>query len=72
MQPFDKQLLLADEGYEGGSDIINVPTLLRKHHESTMFPALNILHFIQTNYTMEHTMNSTQTSMQTTLIQFNR
>ena len=27
---FDQQLLLADEGYESGSDTIDLPTLLRK------------------------------------------
>ena len=37
---FDQQLLLADEGYESGSDTINLPTPLRKtshiHHVSSM------------------------------------
>ena len=37
---FDQQLLLADEGYESGSDTINLPTPLRKtpciHHISSM------------------------------------
>ena len=37
---FDQQLLLADEGYESGSDIIDLPSPLRKtpriHHVSSM------------------------------------
>ena len=37
---FDQQLALADEGYESSSDIINVPTPLRKmpriHHASSI------------------------------------
>ena len=37
---FDQQLLLADEGYESGSDIIDLPTSLWKtphiHHISSM------------------------------------
>ena len=37
---FDQQLLLADEGYESGSDTIDLPTPLRKipciHHVSSM------------------------------------
>ena len=37
---FDQQLLLADEGYESGSDTSNLPTPLRKtphiHHVSSM------------------------------------
>ena len=37
---FDQQLQLADEGYESGSDTINLPTPLRKtlciHHLSNM------------------------------------
>ena len=37
---FDQQLLLADEGYDSGSDTINLPTALRKtphiHHISSM------------------------------------
>ena len=36
---FDQQLLLADEGYESGSDTIDLPTPLRKtdiHHISSM------------------------------------
>ena len=37
---FDQQLSLADEGYESGSDNIDLPTLLRKmprfHHVSSM------------------------------------
>ena len=37
---FDQQLLLADEGYESGSDTINLPTPLRRtphiHHISSM------------------------------------
>ena len=41
---FDWQLLLADEGYESGSDTINLPTLLRKtpriHHVSSIEHAL--------------------------------
>ena len=41
---FDQQLLLADKGYETSSDTINLPTPLRKCQESTMFPALNMLH----------------------------
>ena len=40
---FDQKLLLADEGYESGSDTFDLPTLLRKHEESTMFLALNML-----------------------------
>ena len=40
MQPFDQQLSLADEGYESGSDTIDLPTPLRKtpriHHVSSM------------------------------------
>ena len=36
---FDQQLTLADEGYESGSDTINLPTPLRKmpriHHVSS-------------------------------------
>ena len=38
--PFDQQLSLADEGYESGSDTIDLPTPLRKtpciHHISSM------------------------------------
>ena len=41
---FDWQLLLADEGYESGSDTIDLPTLLRKtpriHHVSSIEHAL--------------------------------
>ena len=41
---FDQQLLLADEGYESGSDTINLPTPLRKmpriHHVSDIEHAL--------------------------------
>ena len=37
---FDQQLSLADEGYESGSDTVNLPTPLRKtpriHHVSSM------------------------------------
>ena len=37
---FDQQLSLADEGYESGSDIVDLPTPLRKtpriHHVSSM------------------------------------
>ena len=37
---FDQQLLLADEGYERGSDTVDLPTSLRKtpriHHVSSM------------------------------------
>ena len=37
---FDQQLSLADEGYESGSDIVDLPTQLRKtpriHHVSSM------------------------------------
>ena len=37
---FDQQLSLTDEGYESGSDTIDLPTLLRKtphiHHVSSM------------------------------------
>ena len=37
---FDQELLLADEGYESGSDTIDLPTLLRKtsriHHVSSL------------------------------------
>ena len=37
---FDQQLLLADEGYESGSDAVDLPTPLRKtpriHHVSSM------------------------------------
>ena len=37
---FDQQLLLADEGYESGSDTIDLPTMLRKmpriHHVSSI------------------------------------
>ena len=40
---FDQQLLLADEGYESASDIINLPTPLRK--------TPHILHV----FSMEHT-----------------
>ena len=44
---FDQQLSLGDEGYESGSDTIDLPTPLRKtpciHH----FPAWNTLHLIQ-------------------------
>ena len=40
MQPVDQRLLLADEGYESGSDTINLPTPLRKtpriHHVSSI------------------------------------
>ena len=36
---FEQQLALADEGYESGSDTINLPTALRKmpriHHVSS-------------------------------------
>ena len=42
--PFDQQLALADEGYESGSDPINLPTPLRKmakiHHVSSIKHAL--------------------------------
>ena len=31
---FEQQLALADEGYEGGSDTINLPTLLQKNAEN--------------------------------------
>ena len=45
---FDQQLSLADEGYESGSDTIDLPTPLRKtpciHH---MEPAWNTFHLIQ-------------------------
>ena len=34
---FDQWVALADEGYESGSDTINLPTPLRKCQESTMF-----------------------------------
>ena len=44
---FDQQLLLADEGYESDSDTIDLPTPLKSHQGSTMFPALNMLHSIQ-------------------------
>ena len=41
---FDQQLTLADEGYESGSDTINLPTFLRKmpriHHVSSIEHAL--------------------------------
>ena len=41
---FDQQLLLADEGYESGSDTVDLPTPLRKtpiiHHVSSMEHAL--------------------------------
>ena len=41
---FDQQLSLADEGYESGSDTVGLPTPLRRHQESTMFLAWNVLH----------------------------
>ena len=45
---FDRQLWLADEGYESGSDTINLPTPLRKTcQEYTMFPAWYMLHLTQ-------------------------
>ena len=34
---FDQQLLLADEGYESGSDTIDLPTLLRKKKNPPCF-----------------------------------
>ena len=41
---FDRQLALADKGYESSSDTINLPTLLRKmpriHHVSSIKHAL--------------------------------
>ena len=41
---FDQQLLLADEGYESGSNTIDLPTAIRKmpriHHVSSMEDAL--------------------------------
>ena len=41
---FDRQLALADEGYESSSDTINLPTPLRKmpriHHVSSIKHAL--------------------------------
>ena len=43
---FDQQQALEDEGYESSSDTINLPTPLRKMQESTMFPALDMLHSI--------------------------
>ena len=45
---FDQQLSLVDEGYESGSDTIDLPTPLRKTpHIQSMFPAWNMLHLIQ-------------------------
>ena len=70
---FDQQLALADEGYESGSDTIDLPTPLRKmpriHHVSSIEHAsFNP----RTSHTTKHVMNSTQTSMQMTVIQFIR
>ena len=42
---FDQQLVLADEGYESGSDTFNLPTPLRKTFIT--FPVWNMLHSIQ-------------------------
>ena len=69
---FDQQLSLADEAYESGSDMIYLPTPLRKtpriHHVSSMEHASFIP---EPNHTMKYATNSTQTSMQMTIIQFN-
>ena len=62
---FDQQLSLADEGYESGSDTINLPHSIKK--DSTHSPHIQHgTHFIQSSshHTMQHTTNSTQTSVQ--------
>ena len=44
---FNQQLSLADEGYESGSDTIDLPTPLQKTPQFTTFPAWNMLHSTQ-------------------------
>ena len=70
---FEQQLALANEGYESGSDTINLPTPLRKmpriHHVSTNKHASFNPDPVMPQDTFQ---NSTQTSMQMTIIQFIR
>ena len=62
---FDQQLLLADEGYESGSDTINLPTPLRKTpSHSPHFQHGTHLVQSSSHHTMQYTTNSTQTSVQ--------
>ena len=67
---FDRQLGLADEGYESGSGTINIPTPLRKmpriHHVSSIEHASFDPDPVRTMN------NSTQTSMQMTVVLFIR
>ena len=44
---FDQQLSLADEGYESGSDTVDLPIPLRKTPRIHHFAAWNMLHLIQ-------------------------
>ena len=59
---FDQQLSLADEGYESGSDTIDLPTPLKRLQESTMFPAWNMLHLIQhlSHHAVHHKLHPDQ------------
>ena len=70
---FNQKLSLAEEGYESGSDTVNLPTPLRKspriHHVSSMEHASFDPAPVTTT---KYTTNSTQTSTQMTIIQLNR
>ena len=59
---FDQQLSLADEGYESGSDTINLPTPLRKTPRIHHIPACNMLHSIQfpPHHTVHHKLHPDQ------------
>ena len=70
---FDQQLSLADEDYESSSDTINLPSPLRKMPRIPHVSSIEHASFDPNPVTpQKHITNSTQTSMQMTVIQFFR